>query len=147
MSNRNKVVWGLLVTLVFVSALLFAMYRFGSGISFWAKEVESSKTEAATVTSVGPVQKANSSTASRDVVLYRICYVIDDFDQIHSDFRQGYWSAESQRLLRDGPRCKVTPNVALAKNLSKGDRISVVFLIGNQYQIDIVAVSALGENL
>ena len=73
--------------------------------------------------------------------------MIDDFDQIHSDFRQGYRSAESQRLLRDGPRCKVTPNVALAKSLSKGDKISVVFLIGNQYQIDIVAVSALGENL
>ncbi len=55
--------------------------------------------------------------------------------------------AETERQSRDGPRCKVTSKVAIARNVRVGDKLSIVYLLENQYQIDVVAVSVFGEDL
>jgi hypothetical protein len=69
------------------------------------------------------------------------------FQQLGSDLRPGYESEESQRLAREGPRCKVTDQSTFARSLNKGDKLEVVYLLENNYPIDIVKVVASGNDL
>jgi len=137
--------WVIFGVVIIVSATVFVLYRVGSGISA-SVEHKAAKTASATVVSVAPLQKTDPVAAHNSAELYRVCYTIDNFDQVESDVRQGYRAAEIQRLSRDGPRCKVTSKVALSTNVHVGDKLSIVYLLENQYHIDVVAVSAFGED-
>jgi len=122
------------------------LYRVGAGISA-AAEHKSAKVAAATVVSSTEMPRADSSGTNGSDRLFRVCFTIDSFDQVEADMRQGYQSAEAQRLARDGPRCTVTGKTTLAKRLSKGDKLSVTYLLENEYQIDLVSASASGGEL
>jgi hypothetical protein len=142
---RGLIVAGISIVLI-VCVTAFILYRVHTGI-VESVEHKSAKSSFATVVSVAEI--GNSSPPekpSADDVL-KVCFTIDGFDQVESDMREGYQSAENQRLASDGPRCKVTAKVALAKNLNKGDKLSVVYLLENEYRIDIVMVTSNGEDL
>jgi hypothetical protein len=124
----------------------FAIYRINAGIAA-SVEHKSAKTTSATVSSVVGIETAKPLKTGENNRLFKVCFTIDNFDQVEADMRQGYQTAEAHRLASDGPRCKVTTKVAIAKNLNKGDRLSVVYLLENQYHIDLVAVTAFGEDL
>ncbi|MGB9416204.1 MAG: hypothetical protein WCB58_07800 [Acidobacteriaceae bacterium] len=135
----------LIVTAITVIAFV-ALNRIGAGIDS-SVEHKSAKHAMATIANVTAVSNANSSESANMSQLFRVCFTIDDFDQVEADMRSGYPSAESQRLAKYGPRCKVTSKVALAKSLSKGNKLSVVYLLENNYQIDLVAVALHGEEI
>jgi hypothetical protein len=130
---------GISVTLV-ISLAVFVLYRISAGITA-SVEHKSAKTSPATVFSVAEVVPSQPLKAGDSDGLYKVCFTIDDFSQVEADMRQGYQATETQRLASDGPRCKVTAKVAIAKNLSKGDKLSVVYLLENQYKIDVVATT------
>jgi hypothetical protein len=124
----------------------FVIYRINAGIAA-SVEHKSAKTTSATVSSVAEIETAKPLKADDSDRLFKVCFIIDNFDQVDAEMRQGYQAAETQRLESGGPRCKVTTKAAIAKNLNKGDRLSVVYLLENQYRIDLVAITAFGEDL
>lgn len=128
------------------SLATLVIYRIGTGIAA-SVEHKSAKTTTATVVSVTDIRTASSPGANSNDQVLRVCFTIDNFDQVEADMRQGYQSAETQRLTKDGPRCKLTSEIALAKGLSKGDKLSVVYLLENEYQIDLVRTTAHGKEL
>jgi hypothetical protein len=136
---------GISVALV-ISVAAFVLYRISAGITA-SVEHKSAKTSSATVFSVAEVVPLQPLKAGDSDRLFRVCFTIDNFDQVEADMRQGYQAAEAERIASDGPRCKVTAKVAIAKNLTKGDKLSVVYLLENQYHIDVVATTAFGEDL
>ncbi len=109
-------------------------------------DFETAKTTTATVLSVTRTSPANSLKGISDEG-YRVCFTIDNFDQINSRNREGYQAAELKRLTSDGPRCKDTTKVEIAKYLTKGSKISVVYLQENSYQISVARIKAQGEEL
>jgi hypothetical protein len=123
-----------------------AYRRIQTGIAA-SVEHKSSKRTTATVVSVAEVRGTSPAETGTTDSMYKVCFTIDNFGQVDADMRQGYWSAETERLSREGPRCRVTTNVTLAKNLKKGDKLAVVYLLENQYRIDLVAVTAFGKDL
>ena len=133
---------GAVVAVLAVTAIMAAR-RTQAGIETSVKH-KSTKHASGTVTSVAEIPSSELNDRNK---LFKVCFTIDNFDQIEDGMRQGYQSAELQRLTREGPRCKVTSKAALAKTLSKDDKISIVFLLENQYQIDTVTISAHGEDL
>jgi hypothetical protein len=136
---------GISVALV-ISVGALILYRISASINA-SVEHKSAKTSSATVFSVAEVVPSQPLKAEDSDRLFRVCFTIDNFAQVEADMRQGYQVAETQRLASDGPRCKVTTKVAIAKNLNKGDKLSVVYLLENQYHIDVVAATAFGEDL
>jgi hypothetical protein len=136
---------GISVALV-VSVTAFVIYRISAGITA-SVEHKSAKTTSATVLSVVEVEPAKSPKAGDSDRLFKVCFAIDNLDQVEADMRPGYQAAETQRVVSDGPRCKVTTKAAIAKNLNKGDKLAVVYLLENQYHVDVVAVTAFGEDL
>jgi hypothetical protein len=110
-------------------------------------DYKSAKSTTATVVSVTELRPTNPSQDGSNDQPYRVCFTIDNIDQVATDMRQGYQSAEAQRLARNGPRCKVTTKVTLAKKLNNGDKLTVIYLLENQYQIDIASATAFGEDL
>jgi hypothetical protein len=137
---------GAAVIIALVAIAIVAGGRINAGIETSVKH-KSAKHAAATVTSVTEIASAPSPEQSNRDRFFKVCFTIDSFDQIEDDARQRYQSAELQRLTSDGPRCKVTSRAALAKTLGKGDKLSVAYLLENSYQIDMVAISAHGEEL
>ncbi|HWG19975.1 MAG TPA: hypothetical protein VG225_05535 [Terracidiphilus sp.] len=129
-----------------ISVVAFVLYRISAGITA-SVEHKSAKTTSATVLSVSEVEPAKPLKGGDSDRLFKVCFTIDNLDQVETDMRHGYQAAETQRLASDGPRCKVTAKSAIAKNLNKGDKLSVVYLLENQYRIDLVAITAFGEDL
>lgn len=142
---RRLITVSILVALA-VCFTAFVIYtRIHAGIAA-SVEHKSSKRTTATVVSVAEMRQSNPPEVAGNDQLYKVCFTIDNFDQVESDMREGYQSAEAERLTREGPRCKVTTNAVLAKNLSKGDKLTVVYLLENQYRIDLVATTAFGKD-
>lgn len=129
-----------------VSLTAFVIYRIDAGIAA-SVDNKSSKTTTATVVSVTEVRRTDLAEVGSNNQLYKVCFTIDNFDQVAADTRYEYQSAEVQRLSRDGPRCKVTTKAAIAKRLNKGDKLTVVYLLENQGHIDMVGNAAFGEDL
>jgi hypothetical protein len=142
---KLTVVAGALVAVLAVTAIM-ATRRIQAGIETSVKH-KSAKHTGGNVTGVTEIPSTSSPELNDRNKLFKVCFTIDNFDQIEDDMRKGYQSAELQRLSREGPRCKVTSKAALAKTLSKDDKVSVVYLLENQYQIDIVTISAHGKDL
>ncbi len=139
-------IWIVVAIAVLTGGVLLIMFRISSGISA-SVEHKAAKVTSATVISASAIQKAGSSVVTNKPNLYSVCFKIDNFDQVPSDIREQYLLAENRRLTLNGPRCKVTSKTELAKNISQGEKLSIVYLLENQYQIDVVAVSAFGEDL
>jgi hypothetical protein len=143
---RRLIVGGISVLIVlWVSVFAFSKYleaRIATSMEF-----ERAKITSATVLSVVEVKPAKPPKADHTDRLYMVCFTIDNLDQIRSDMRQEYQSAEARRLASEGPRCKATTKVAIAKALGKGDKLSVVYLLENQGIIVLVSVMAFGEDL
>ena len=137
---------GAAVIIALVVIAIVAVRRIDAGIEASVRH-KSAKHATATVTSVTEFPSASPPEQSNRDRFFKVCFTIHNFDQIEDDMRQGYRSAELQRLTSDGPRCKVTSKTALAKTLSKGDKVSVTYLLENSYQINTVAISANGEEL
>lgn len=131
---------------IVASLAVFAIYRIHAGIVA-SVDHKSAKTTTATVVSVTEVQKTSPMGSGGADQLFKVCFTVDNFDQVEADMREGYQSAEAQRLSREGPRCKVTTKAVLAKHLNKGDKLSAVYLLENQYHIDLVAITAFGEDI
>jgi hypothetical protein len=136
---------GVSVVLV-ISLMAFALYRIGQGITA-SVDHKSAKTSSATVLSVTEVEPSKSLKAEGSGRPFKICFSIDSFDQVEADLRNEYQAAETRRLASDGPRCKVTAKAATVKKLNKGDKLSVAYLLENQYRIDLVRITAFGEDL
>lgn len=79
--------------------------------------------------------------------LFKVCFTLDNFNDIEANMRRGYQSAEERRVATQGPRCESTIKGTLAKRLSKGDKVEVTYLLENDYQIDVAKVTAYGEDL
>jgi hypothetical protein len=143
--SRSVIVKSIFFVLVLsVGVAIFVRYidaRIAASVDF-----ETAKTTTATVLSVTKTSPAHSLTGSSDEG-YRVCFTIDNFDQISSRNREGYQAAELKRLTSDGPRCKETTKVEVAKSLTKGSKISVVYLQENSYQISVARIKAQGEEL
>lgn len=143
---RRSITVSILVALA-LSVTAYVIYeRIQTGIAA-SVEHKSAKSTTATVVSVTEAREGNPPDADSRSQLYKICFTIDNFNQVEADVRQGYQSAEVERLARDGPRCISTSKVALAKNLKKGTRLTVVYLLENQYHIDLVATTVFGQDL
>jgi hypothetical protein len=142
----RRLIWIGSSAIFVISLSAIVLYRIGTGIPA-SVEHKSAKYGTATVVSATEIPRADSSGAKSSDRLFRVCFTIDNFDQIEADMRQGYQSAEAQRLAQDGPRCTVTGKATLVERLSKGDKLSVVYLLENEYQIDLVRASASGEEL
>lgn len=142
---RRLISIGIAVLLV-ASLAVFVVYQIDADIAS-SVDNKSGKSTTATVVDVVEIGEAKPVRARSNDQLFRICFTIDNFDQVQAYMRQGYQLYESQRLIREGPRCKVTAKVALAKRLKRGDKLSVVYLLENEYHIVVVSTSAFGENL
>jgi hypothetical protein len=143
--SRSVIVKSVFFVLVIsIGVAIFVRYidaRIAASVDF-----ETAKTTAATVVSVTKTSPPNSTTGGSDES-YRVCFTIDNFDQISSRNREGYQAAELKRLISEGPRCKQTTNVEVAKSLTNGSKISVVYLQENSYQISVARIKAEGEEL
>jgi hypothetical protein len=135
----------LLVTAITLTTYV-ALRRLNAGLDA-SVEHKSAKHATATVASVTPVPKAEASDSANNSRLFRVCFTIDDFDQVGADERARYQSAESRRLARDGPRCKVTSKASVAETLNKGSKLSVTYLLENDDQIDLVTITVHGEHI
>ena len=148
MSKKARwLIAGITVLAVAIAAVLYLGFKVKAGIvaSIGHKSV---KTANATIVRIDSVLDGAGPSKDEDVTQqYRVCFVFDDFDQVEPDMRQGYRNAEARRLVENGPRCEVTNKLALAKSLKRGDKVKVVFLLENQYQIDIARVTFSGESL
>ena len=121
--------------------------RFQSGI-VEAVEHKSAKNTTATVVSITKTPRLSAQMQSVDgTQLYQICFTIDNFNQVEPDMRRRYESAETERTVKEGPRCQPTNTTAVATKLNKGDKIGITYLLENQYRIDIVRVTAIGGEL
>jgi hypothetical protein len=149
MNGHRRCLIGLGVAVVLVVGLggCLIYERIQSGIVA-AVEHKSAKRATGTVVSVTRMQPKISSGPGDDIQqLYQVCFTIDDFSQVEPDMREGYESAEAQRLARDGPRCTTTNKTALATRLSKHDKLWIVYLLENQYHIDIAGITTYSEEL
>jgi hypothetical protein len=149
MNDHRRCVIRLGVALVLVAVLggWLILERISSGIVA-SVEHKSAKRATGTVVSVTRLLPKVSSKQGGDIQeLYQVCFTINDFSQVEPDMREGYESAEAQRLARDGPRCTTTHKAALATHLSKGDKLWIEYLLENQYQIDFVGITTYGEEL
>lgn len=132
------------VLVISLGVAIFVRYidaRISASVDF-----ETAKTTTATVVSVKKTFPPNSITGS-SAEGYRVCFTIDNFDQISFRNREGYRAAELKRLSSEGPRCKQTTNVEVAKSLTNGSKISVVYLQENSYQISVARIKVQGEEL
>lgn len=143
---RKQTVVIILVVLAIAVIAFVALTRIKAGIDT-SVEHKSAKHTTATAVSVTAMPASKTPDPAYKSQLFKVCFTIDDFDQVRADMRAEYQSAEARRLTKEGPRCKVTRDGALAKKLSKGDKLSVVYLLENDYQIDLAAINAYGEAL
>jgi len=147
MNKRTRWLVAIGVSVVLLIPLIMLLiHQIGTGIKA-ATDHKSAKTTTATVASVTKVPRINQEGKKGDGELYRVCFTLDNFDEVEADMRQGYRAVELQRLSKDGPRCQVTAKLALAKSLKKGDKLSVVYLLENEYQIDLAGIEANGQEL
>ena len=135
---RHKVLWvGLAVAtatvLVAIVASRWIDARVAASVDF-----KSVKTTSGTVVSVTP------DTSHQQ---FRICFTIDNFDQLEPYLRSRYQSAEAKRLVKDGPQCSTTTKATLSARLGKGDKLSVDYLLENEGKIDVVGIGAFGQVL
>src|ERR1039458_2179903 len=143
---RRLTVGGILVVIL-LSVSVFVLSKYLDARMAASMEFEKAKITSATVVSVAEVKPAKPLKADDSDRLYIVCFTIDNLDQIRTDMRQEYQSAEAQRVASEGPRCRATSKAALAKALGKGEKLSITYLLENQHQIDVVAVTAFGEDL
>ena len=129
-----------------ISVTAFVIYQVNASIAA-SVEHKSAKTTTATVVSVTEIQKTHASEAQSKEQKFKVCFTFDNLDQVEVEMRQGYESAETQRATREGPRCTETTKKPLAKSLSSGSKLSVDYLLENEYHLDVVAVTAHGEEL
>lgn len=141
---RAIVVVGVAVTCV-TSLLYFVYRRIDVGIADSVQH-KSAKRTTATVVSVAHISSSAKPPAPERPE-YTICFGIDSFDNVEPTMRQGYETAETNRYLREGPRCKRTIQETIAARLRVGDKLEVVYLLENEYKIDIVSVTAYGREL
>jgi hypothetical protein len=124
----------------------FAAYRIHAGM-LASVEHKSAKSTTATVSSVTGIPEQKFSNNGGTNQLFRVCFTLDNFNEVEAHMREGYEAAENQRLAREGPRCETTSKATIAKHLSTGDKLEVIYLLENQYRIDIVSTTAFGESL
>ena len=130
---------------VILALAIIALMRISGGFAA-SVEHKGAKHTTATVVDVVEMEGRASGPESKGP-LYKVCFTIDNFDQVDSGMRQGYRSAEARRLTNSGPRCKVTSNLGIARTLAKGGKLNVVYLLENDYQIDVVSAAAHGQDL
>jgi hypothetical protein len=140
----RRLLWIGGVAFIFLAIATLLIYRVSGGISSTVR-FNSAKSTTATVVSVTEIPEANPSEDGNK--LFRLCFSIDNFDQVDAPLRRGYQAAEARHLASVGPRCKVTAKMALAQHLHSGDKVGVIYLLENNYQINIVAMTAYGEDL
>ena len=107
---------------------------------------KSAKTTTATVVSVARSVPNTAMGSSSPQGASTICFTLDGLDQVEPDMRSGYEAAEQHRQEAFGARCKAT-GIAVASSLRTGDKLQVVYLLANDYQIEIVAIRASGVDL
>ena len=112
-----------------------------------AVEHKSAKTADATVVSIRAVGASNLQKDSTKTGLYNVCFKIDGCDQIEAEMRVRYQSAEAQREAREGPRCKTTADSKIVTHLNAGDKLKVVYLLENNYKIDVISMTAYDTTL
>jgi hypothetical protein len=139
--------WGI-GTLVAIAVLVVAFYSYrllDKGIAV-AVEHKSAKRSTATVIQIVPIFHSASENNDSSDALYKICFHIDSFNEV-GEMQRGYEAAEQQREMREGPRCQVTARSEIARHLRNGDKVNVVFLLENNYEIDVVSLDAGGAQL
>jgi hypothetical protein len=147
MSRRARwLVWIGVSAALLISLAEFVAYQFNATMQSWI-DIESAKGTTATIVSVTEMEFGNQSRADRTGKLFKICFTIDSFDQVRSDWRQEYQSAETRRLAKGGPRCIMTNKAAIANSLKTGDKLTADYLQENEYHIDIAKITAAGEEL
>jgi hypothetical protein len=125
----------------------FIYNRLDTGIAA-SVEHKSAKKSKATIVTVLPIKGSDSDhNVSGSENLYQVCFDLDAFDQVESDIRRGYEQTETDRRIREGPRCKLTSKKSLVRPVDIGDRLDVVYLLENNYQIDVVSISFRGQVL
>lgn len=142
---RKFAIASILAAAVIVAVAAITLKRIDAGMKA-SVEHKSAKHATATVTNVVEMESSASRLGNKPF-LYKVCFTIDDFDEVENESRQGYRSAEARRLSDSGPRCNVTSNIGIARTLTRGSKLSLVYLLENDYQIDIVSVTASGEDL
>src|ERR1700733_466599 len=143
--GRKLATTSVLAAGVIVALAIITLMRINAGIAA-SVEHKSAKHTTATVVDIVEMEGSASGPESKGP-LYKVCFTIDNFDQVESGMRQGYRSAEARRLTNSGPRCKVTSKVGIARTLAKGGQLSVTYLLENGYQINVVSAAGHGEDL
>lgn len=95
---RRLIIVSVLVALEASVATFVILKRIQAGVAA-SVDHKSAKSTTATVVSVAEI---NPSEAHSSDQLFRVCFNIDNFDQVETDMRQGYESAEAQRLAKAG---------------------------------------------
>ena len=137
----RKIVIGVAAVLVVIGVLYeIADYSMQSSTEFKSAHIGSG-----TVVSVSKgiphVTSGTLSPQGKDVV----CITLDDWGKVRDDPQ--YETAEREREQTAGPRCLEFDNLPVIAKLKSGDKIQVVYLLENNFHIDIARINAYGVDL
>jgi hypothetical protein len=77
----------------------------------------------------------------------RVCFTIDSFAELPGAARDVYASAEHQRQIAHGPRCRDTSIDPSAVHIRVGDHVDVYLKLQDAGQISIIRVTSSGVDL
>jgi len=100
-----------------------------------------------TVTSFQVHRKPPNDAVPQTAEVSSVCFTIDSFSDVSSEFRAEYANAERARVTKEGPRCITAHDPSGHIQVTPGDPIKVFYLLYNSGVITVSTVVVHGQEL
>ena len=146
MSRRTgKIVIVVVVVVIILLVMAGIVFKIFAYCMQASMEHKSAHTGGGTVVSIARSVPRKSPATAPSRGQYTVCFTLDDWGKVRDDPR--YETAERERERSSGPRCEAFDSMLGVSKLKPGDKIQIVYMLENDFHIDIASINAFGVDL